>query len=77
MTEIPFPHISAESPDAEGVLASWFVADGDDVADGDLIAEAALDKVDMDITAPTTGVIRLLVKEGDVVTQGTLIARIE
>jgi pyruvate/2-oxoglutarate dehydrogenase complex dihydrolipoamide acyltransferase (E2) component len=77
MTEIPFPIISSGSPDAEGVLATWFVADGEQVSEGDLIAEAAVDKVDMEIPSPATGVIRLLVEEGAVLGQGTPIAHIE
>lgn len=77
MTEIPFPHISSSDPGAEGVLATWFVTDGEHVREGDLVAEAAVDKVDMEIPAPASGVIRLLVKEGDVLAQGTPIARVE
>ncbi|AIJ26193.1 MULTISPECIES: biotin/lipoyl-containing protein [Pseudonocardiaceae] len=77
MTEIPCPIISDTDPDAEGVVATWFVTDGDQVREGDLIAEVAVDKVDMEIPAPASGVIRLLAKEGDVLTQGTVVARIE
>lgn len=77
MTEVPFPEVSQQNPDAEGVLATWFVADGDPVAEGGLIAEVAVDKVDMEIAAPAAGTIRLLVKEGDVIRQGTPVARIE
>ncbi|TNC29159.1 biotin/lipoyl-containing protein [Amycolatopsis alkalitolerans] len=77
MTEIAFPVLSETDPDAEGVLATWFFGDGDSVAEGDLIAEVAVDKVDMEIPAPAPGVLRLLVKEGDVVKQGAVIARIE
>jgi pyruvate/2-oxoglutarate dehydrogenase complex dihydrolipoamide acyltransferase (E2) component len=47
------------------------------VNDGALIAEVAVDKVDLELTAPATGVIRLLAKEGDVRRRGAVIARIE
>lgn len=77
MTDIQFPPISADDPAAEGVLATWFVGDGEPVSEGDLIAEVAVDKVDMEIVAPASGVIRLLVKESDVVRQGAAIARLE
>lgn len=77
MTDVEFPVVSAKDPTAEGVLATWFVATGERVAEGALIAEVAVDKVDMEITAPAAGVITVLVKEGDTATQGTLIARIE
>jgi pyruvate/2-oxoglutarate dehydrogenase complex dihydrolipoamide acyltransferase (E2) component len=76
MTDVLFPPISADAA-AEGVLATWFVGDGEPVNEGDLIAEAAVDKVDMEIVAPASGVIRLLVGEGDVAKQGTVIARLE
>lgn len=75
MTDILFPPVSAEG--AEGVLATWFVADGEQVGEGGLVAEVAVDKVDMEIVAPTSGVIRLLAKEGDIKAPGTVIARVE
>lgn len=77
MTEVPFPEVSQQNPEAEGVLATWFVTNGDQVTEGTLIAEVAVDKVDMEIPAPATGIIHLLAKEGDIVRQGTIVARIE
>ena len=75
MTDVVFPPVSND--DAEGVLATWFAGDGEHVSEGDLIAEVAVDKVDMEIIAPASGVIHLLAEEGDVRRQGALIARIE
>ena len=75
MTDVVFPPVS--TGDAEGVLATWFAAEGEQVSEGDLIAEVAVDKVDMEITAPASGVIHLLAKEGDVRKQGAVIARID
>lgn len=72
-----FPQVSEKDPDAEGVLATWFVVDGQQVQEGDLLAEVAVDKVDVELQAPSSGVVRLLVKEGDVVGQGAAVARIE
>jgi pyruvate/2-oxoglutarate dehydrogenase complex dihydrolipoamide acyltransferase (E2) component len=77
VTDVPFPEVSQQNPDAEGVLATWFVADGDRVAAGDLIAEVAVDKLDMEVPAPAAGTIHLLTEEGAVVKQGTPVARIE
>jgi pyruvate/2-oxoglutarate dehydrogenase complex dihydrolipoamide acyltransferase (E2) component len=77
VTDVPFPEVSQKDPEAEGVLATWFVADGDQVAEGNLIAEVAVDKVDMEIPAPAAGTIHLLATEGDVIKQGTIVARIE
>ncbi|ADG88464.1 biotin/lipoyl-containing protein [Thermobispora bispora] len=77
MTDVPFPVISENDPRAEGVVSTWFASDGQPVREGDLIAEVAVDKVDVEVPAPASGVIRLLVEEGTVVRQGDVIARIE
>lgn len=77
MTDIGFPAVSAKDPDAEGVLSTWFVADGDQVREGDLLVEVAVDKVDMEITAPAAGTVQLLLAEGESAKQGTVIARLD
>lgn len=77
MSEVAFPIVSAKDPDAEGIVATWFVADGEQVTEGDLLAEVAVDKVDVEVPAPASGVVRLLAKEGDVLRQGSVIARID
>ncbi|GAA1165591.1 hypothetical protein GCM10009584_03070 [Ornithinimicrobium humiphilum] len=76
MTDLHFPQLSAERPDATGVLATWYAADGDAVAEGQLVAEVQLDKVDAEVLAPASGTIRLLVPEGEEVAQGSRIAEI-
>jgi pyruvate/2-oxoglutarate dehydrogenase complex dihydrolipoamide acyltransferase (E2) component len=75
MTEVVFPPTG--DAEAEGVVATWFAEEGEEVVEGDLIAEVAVDKVDMEITAPVSGVIRLLAEEGDVRKPGAVIARID
>lgn len=75
--EVVFPELSKENPETEGVLATWYVADGERVAEGQLLADAQVDKVDAEVTAPAAGTVRLLVAEGEAVTQGRPIARIE
>jgi pyruvate/2-oxoglutarate dehydrogenase complex dihydrolipoamide acyltransferase (E2) component len=77
VTEVLFPPLSKETPSAEGILATWFVSDGAAVSADQLIAEVQVDKVSADVVAPVAGVIRLLVAEEAVVTQGSPIARIE
>ncbi len=77
MTDVPFPLMSGKGPDAEGVVATWFVADGEQVTGGDLLAEVAVDKVNVEVTAPASGTVRLLVEEGGTAKQGTVIARID
>lgn len=73
---ITFPAISKNSDDT-GVLATWFVANGDQVKAGQVIAEVMVDKVAMDVEAPEAGVVTLLVEEEDEVKQGMDIARID
>jgi pyruvate/2-oxoglutarate dehydrogenase complex dihydrolipoamide acyltransferase (E2) component len=72
-----FPPLSKETPDAEGVLATWFVKEGETVAADQLLAEVQVDKVSAEVPAPAAGVVRLLVAEDATVIQGTPIARIE
>jgi pyruvate/2-oxoglutarate dehydrogenase complex dihydrolipoamide acyltransferase (E2) component len=75
MTDVVFPQVS-DDDSAEGVVATWFAAEGESVSEGDLIAEVAVDKVNMEITAPAGGVLQQVVEEGSVVRQGAVIAKI-
>lgn len=77
MTDVRFPQLSQEQPDAEGILATWFVADGDQVASGQLLGEVMVEKVSGDVLAPAAGRVRLLVAEDQAARQGELIARVE
>jgi pyruvate/2-oxoglutarate dehydrogenase complex dihydrolipoamide acyltransferase (E2) component len=76
MTDVLFPTLAKDEPGTEGVLATWFVTDGDTVAADQLLAEVQVDKVAAEVPAPVAGVVRLLVAEDDVVVQGAPIARI-
>ena len=77
MTDVLFPPLSKETPDAEGVLATWFVTDGTTVSADQLLAEVQVDKVAAEVPAPVGGVVHLLVKEEGTVKQGTAIAHID
>jgi len=77
VTDVRFPQLSAEQPDAEGVLATWFVGDGDQVASGQLLGEVMVEKVSGEVLAPATGRVRLLVAEDRTARQGEVIARVE
>jgi pyruvate/2-oxoglutarate dehydrogenase complex dihydrolipoamide acyltransferase (E2) component len=77
VTDVVFPPLSKETPDAEGVLATWFVGEGARVAVDQLLAEVQVDKVSAEVVAPTAGVVHLLVDEEATVRQGAPIARIE
>ncbi len=76
MTDVRFPQLSNDNPDAEGVVSSWFVNDGEAVAVGQLLAEVAVDKVDQEVLAQAAGTITVTVAEGAATRQGTVIATI-
>ncbi len=61
----------------EGTLANWLVKPGQAVKQDDPIAEIETDKVAIEVPAPAAGVItEHLVKEGDTVSIGKVIARL-
>lgn len=76
MRQVDFPVLSEREPAKEGVLATWFVADGERVAAGQLIAEVQVDKVSAEVEAPCAGVVSLSVREQEVVRQGQVIGTI-
>ena len=43
MTDLLFPPLSTQRPDAEGVVTRWFVPDGEHVTAGQLVAEVQVD----------------------------------
>ncbi len=55
MTDVLFPALSKESPQAVGVLATWFVREGATVSAAQLIAEVQVDKVAAEVVAPWPG----------------------
>jgi pyruvate/2-oxoglutarate dehydrogenase complex dihydrolipoamide acyltransferase (E2) component len=77
MTDVLFPQMSKESPSAEGVVSTWFVADGERVAANQLIAEVQVDKVAAEVLAPVAGTIQLVVSEDESTAQGAVLARID
>src|SRR6476619_4878794 len=61
----------------EGTLAEWLKKPGEAVAADEPIASLETDKVTVDVPSPAAGVLtEQLVKEGDTVAVGALIARI-
>ena len=77
MADVLFPRLSEKEPTAEGVLATWFVGDGDQVASGQLLGEVRVDKVSGEVVAPTSGRVRLLVDEDQTARQGDVIAEVD
>jgi pyruvate/2-oxoglutarate dehydrogenase complex dihydrolipoamide acyltransferase (E2) component len=77
VADVLFPRLSEKEPTAEGMLATWFVGDGDQVASGQLLGEVMVDKVTGEVVAPTSGRVRLLVGEDQTAHQGDVIAEVD
>jgi pyruvate/2-oxoglutarate dehydrogenase complex dihydrolipoamide acyltransferase (E2) component len=76
MTEVLFPPLSSERPEATGVLSRWYVREGEVVAQDQVVAEVMVDKVAADVLAPVAGTVHFLVPEDTEVSQGAVIATI-
>ncbi|PIF02005.1 MAG: diapophytoene dehydrogenase [Draconibacterium sp.] len=59
----------------EGTITKWFVKEGDEVEEDDVLFEVATDKVDSEIPSPVDGVItKILFKEDSLVPVGEVLA---
>jgi len=62
----------------EATFVTWLKAVGDEVKEGDALAEIMTDKVNIDVVAPATGVLsELLVEADQVIAPGGVIGAIE
>lgn len=61
----------------EGSVVEWLVADGAPVTAGEPLYLLETDKVENEIEAPTSGVLRVMAAAGAVYPVGTKIAEIE
>ena len=62
----------------EGTVLSWLKQEGDTIEADESVLEVATDKVDTEVPAAHSGILKeILVKEGDVVAVGAPIAKIE
>jgi 2-oxoglutarate dehydrogenase E2 component (dihydrolipoamide succinyltransferase) len=76
MVDVVMP--SGQSEGTESVVATWFKAVGDKVAENEQLLEISTDKVNMEVAAPATGVLfSILKQEGEQIEPGELLARIE
>jgi len=59
----------------EATITNWFVKEGDQVEEDDVLLEIATDKVDSEIPSPVAGIVKkILFKQDEVVAVGTVIA---
>jgi pyruvate/2-oxoglutarate dehydrogenase complex dihydrolipoamide acyltransferase (E2) component len=67
----------AGSEMGEGELAEWLVPSGSRVDEGQSVYLLATDKVEMEVEAPTTGILHHAGEAGQVYAVGTVIGYIE
>jgi len=62
----------------DGTVAEWLKRPGERVEEGEPIAVIETEKVNTDLEAPESGVLKeILVKQGETVDVGTVLARID
>jgi pyruvate/2-oxoglutarate dehydrogenase complex dihydrolipoamide acyltransferase (E2) component len=76
MTDITVPEDLWDTDD-EGVIFSWVYADGAVVEEGRLVVELTVEKAQLELNAPASGRLKILVPAETVVRKGTVIGRIE
>ncbi len=74
-TEIRIPKIGMSA--TEMTLNEWMMADGEQVAIGDVLYTVETDKTTQEIEAQASGTLRVSGIEGEVYPVGTLIGHIE
>ncbi|HEX6532141.1 MAG TPA: dihydrolipoamide acetyltransferase family protein [Nitrospira sp.] len=75
-TDIIMPQLGESI--AEGTVVKWLVPLGGTIERDQSLLEVETEKVDLEVPSPATGVLNeILVKEGETVAVGTLLARID
>ncbi|SIR56912.1 lipoyl domain-containing protein [Natronorubrum thiooxidans] len=54
-----------DTDEAEGLVLDWYVSEGSQVDDGDLLCEFQVEKIDVEVAAPTSGTVDEIVLEKD------------
>ncbi|NCQ23285.1 MAG: biotin attachment protein [Rhodobacteraceae bacterium CG17_big_fil_post_rev_8_21_14_2_50_63_15] len=62
--------------DEDSVITAWLASDGARVKQGALIAEIMTAKVQHEMIAPASGILKILKQQDEVVTKGTVIGQI-
>ena len=73
--DIPMPRIGEDED--EYPIVAWLKRPGDEIAAGEVIAEAMTEKANVEVESPVAGVLEeILVEEEDTVAVGQPIARV-
>jgi len=76
MTDIVVPADLWDTDD-EGVLFLWVYTDGAIVEQGRLIAEITVEKAQLELNAPASGRLRILVQPETIIKKGQVLGKIE
>jgi pyruvate dehydrogenase E2 component (dihydrolipoamide acetyltransferase) len=74
MPDITMPRLSDSME--EGTILKWLKSDGDEVSEGDELAEIETDKATMTYEADAAGVLEIVADEGQTLALGEVIARL-
>lgn len=74
MTELNIP--AAGDAVSEVQLVEWLVANGETVAEGDVVYTIESDKSTLEVEAPASGTLEILRPAGEIFPVGTLVGRI-
>ncbi|QFU81480.1 lipoyl domain-containing protein [Natronorubrum aibiense] len=55
----------ADADENEGLVLEWFVSEGSQVAEGDHLCTFQVEKIDVEVAAPTSGTVDEIVLEKD------------
>src|SRR5215207_1604836 len=75
MPEITMPRLSDSME--EGTILKWLKSDGDEVSEGDELAEIETDKATMTYEADAAGVLQIVAEEGQTLSIGEVIAKLK
>jgi pyruvate/2-oxoglutarate dehydrogenase complex dihydrolipoamide acyltransferase (E2) component len=76
MTPVIIPPDLWDEDDKTGSIVLWLYPDGAVVKQGDLIAEVLVEKVTLELEAPASGTLQILVQPEVVVHKGDTVAHI-
>jgi pyruvate/2-oxoglutarate dehydrogenase complex dihydrolipoamide acyltransferase (E2) component len=75
--DIKVPDELWEDAALEGVVLVWIYADGSTVKEGDVLMELTVEKAQLEIKAPATGLLKILAEPETVIRMGEVIGTIE
>jgi pyruvate/2-oxoglutarate dehydrogenase complex dihydrolipoamide acyltransferase (E2) component len=74
---VTVPDVWADDKSLQGVIINWFYEEGARVAAGAVIAEGMVEKVNFEIQAPASGVLRAPAPVNTPILPGRTVAEIE